>query len=241
MLKLLMRRLRSHRAGAPLPDMLDWQAEIYERARRFSMTGPERVLATMDAVQYVVDNDIPGAIVECGVWKGGQMMAAALTLKHLGATRPIYLFDTFEGMTVPDVMDLDMDGKPAAQYAEATKRKPTDKGWCEASLSEVRANLASTGYDAACLHFVQGPVETTLPGSAPAQIAYLRLDTDWYSSTMHEMEHLYPRVAGGGVVTIDDYGHWKGARQAVDEYLAKNDIRCLLHRIDYTARQFVKA
>ena len=87
---------------------------------------------------------------------------------------------------------------------------------------------------------VKGKVEDTLPGHAPDHIAVLRLDTDWYASTKHEMEHLYPRLARGGVLIIDDYGHWAGSRQAVDEYLAEHGIHLLLNRTDYTGRMALK-
>ena len=90
------------------------------------------------------------------------------------------------------------------------------------------------------VHFVPGPVEQTLPDHAPDPIAILRLDTDWYASTRHELEHLFPRVAPGGVLIVDDYGHWEGARRAVDEYFARSDDRILLQRIDYTGRIGVK-
>jgi O-methyltransferase len=183
---------------------------------------------------------VPGAIVECGVWRGGNMMAAALTLQHLGVTRPIYLFDTFEGMTAPEGMDVDYSGVSARVEFDRLRRRPEKTQWCEASLDEVCANMSATGYRSALIHFVKGPVELTLSDAAPADIALLRLDTDWYASTLHELQCLYPRVSRRGVVVIDDYGHWEGARRAVDEYLVTNGIHCLLHRIDYTAREFVK-
>jgi O-methyltransferase len=104
----------------------------------------------------------------------------------------------------------------------------------------VRQAVLSTGYDAARLHFVKGKVEDTLPAEAPPQICLLRLDTDWYESTRHELRHLYPRLARGGVLIIDDYGHWQGARQATDEYLAEQRIPLLLNRIDYGARIALK-
>ena len=85
--------------------------------------------------------------------------------------------------------------------------------------------LHGTGYPPERIHFVRGPVEETLPAGAPDEIALLRLDTDWYESTRHELEHLYPRLAAGGVLLVDDYGHWEGARKAVDEYFADHGDR----------------
>jgi O-methyltransferase len=110
----------------------------------------------------------------------------------------------------------------------------------EASLDEVRKALALIEYPAERLHFVQGLVEETIPGEAPEQIAILRLDTDWEASTRHELEHLWPRLSPGGVLIIDDYGHWARARKAVDDYFADRDDAPLLVRVDYAGRVGVR-
>jgi O-methyltransferase len=106
--------------------------------------------------------------------------------------------------------------------------------------TSVRETVLSSGYPEARLHFVRGPVEQTLPEHAPERLALLRLDTDWYESTRHELEHLYPRLADGGVLIVDDYGHWEGARRAVDEYFDGRAAPLLLSRVDYTGRIAVK-
>lgn len=225
---------------AQFSDIEPWQREIVSKVRPFSMTSVERLLATINAVQYIVKADIPGAIVECGVWRGGHMMAAALVLRELGVERELVLFDTFQGMTEPDERDRDIAGAKASNIFHAHSNRKKGKGWCEASLEDVRSNMASTGYTTDRIHYVKGAVEDTIPLHAPVAIALLRLDTDWYASTLHEFVHLYPRVSHRGVVAIDDYGHWQGARQATDQYLAEHGIRVLLERVDYTCRQFIK-
>jgi O-methyltransferase len=90
------------------------------------------------------------------------------------------------------------------------------------------------------VRLVKGKVEDTVPKNAPEKIALLRLDTDWYESTRRELVHLFPRLVPGGVLIIDDYGHWQGARKAVDEYIAGNQVKILLNRVDYTGRIGVK-
>jgi hypothetical protein len=101
--------------------------------------------------------------------------------------------------------------------------------------------MMKTGYPVEKMHFVQGAVEKTLrEHELPPSIAVLRLDTDWYESTKVEMEVLYPRLARGGVLMIDDYGHYAGSRRAVDEYFSEAGIVPLLQPIDYTGRIFVK-
>ena len=101
--------------------------------------------------------------------------------------------------------------------------------------------LYETGYPEEKIHFVQGRVEETIPASAPDSISLLRLDTDWYESTKHELVHLFPRLSPSGVIIIDDYGHWKGCRKAVDEYFDTGDHpQLLLNRVDYSCRIAVK-
>jgi hypothetical protein len=240
----MIRSLRDYvrrRIGTDLSDIPEWQLEIIHRVMPFTMTSHERVIATIATVEYVLTHNISGAIVECGVWRGGSMMAAALCMLRYSESRPIYLFDTFEGMTRPEVVDVDMHGRSAESEFRRRERQGYGSRWCEASLDEVSFNLESTGFPTRLLHFVKGPVEHTVPGEAPDSIALLRLDTDWYTSTRHELVELYPRVTPFGVVIVDDYGHWRGAKQAVDEYLAENDLRVLLHRIDHTGRMFIKS
>ena len=109
-----------------------------------------------------------------------------------------------------------------------------------ASLEDVKKNLTASGYPPERIHYIQGKVEDTIPDTAPTQICMLRLDTDWYESTRHELAHLYPLLSRHGVLVIDDYGHWQGARQAVDEYFAARPEPVYLHRVDYTARLVVR-
>ena len=113
--------------------------------------------------------------------------------------------------------------------------------WCYAPLDAVREAVLSSGYPSRKITFVKGRVEDTLPQAAPEKIAILRLDTDWYESTRHELETLYPRLVRGGVLILDDYGHWQGAKKAVDEYIEKNDLKLFLSRTDYTGRVAIKA
>jgi hypothetical protein len=205
----------------------------------FTSTSKERIFALRRSVEYIVEHDVPGDVVECGVWKGGSMMAVARTLVELGARRKLYLFDTFEGMSEPTDLDRDWRGDAAADHL-ASGKKDTHWVWAYSPLEEVKRNVSDTGYDPSQIVFVKGKVEDTIPGNAPEQIALLRLDTDWYESTYHELLHLYPRLSVGGVLLIDDYGHWEGARKAVDQYVAEKQLKLLLNRIDYTGRVGVK-
>jgi hypothetical protein len=229
------------RISSQLSDLSPQARKTIERARPFTMTSPERLAALSAAVEYVVKNNIPGAFVECGVWKGGSSMAAAWTYLESGRKDvDLFLFDTFEGMPEPGGDDvLASTGQPAKdllanadKWASITAYSP---------IEDVRRNLESTGYPASRLHFVKGKVEETIPDHAPEEISILRLDTDWYASTRHELIHLFPRLSRNGVLIIDDYGHWAGARKAVDEYFAEQSIIPLLYRIDNTGRIYIKS
>jgi len=227
------------------PDAHSLFGPIYEACRPYTMTGALRMHALFDALRYVTSADIAGDIVECGVWRGGSAMVAALATLRLGAApRDIWLFDTFEGMPEPTERDVTLDGKPARARWQRGRRGNGRRGdgndWCFAPLADVRANVARTGYPQQHLHFVQGQVEQTIPTSAPQRIAILRLDTDWYDSTYHELTHLYPRLSVGGVIIIDDYDTWDGARQATDQYFGEIGRAPLLSRIDGAGRVGVK-
>jgi O-methyltransferase len=215
--------------------------EIIDRIAPYGLTSAERFSALCDAVDYIVEHRVPGSIVECGVFRGASMMAVALELLRLGeAERDLYLFDTFTGMPAPSDKDVSLHGSGALERWRILRTGPDSSDWNAASVEEVRENMLATGYDERRVHLIPGKVEDTIPASAPADIALLRLDTDWYESTRHELIHLFPRLVVGGILIIDDYGHWMGARAATDEYFKETRVRILLHRIDYTGRLGIK-
>jgi O-methyltransferase len=224
-----------------LPDISPAFVETFKKVRPYTMTSPERIFSLCEAIKYVHDKNIEGDIVECGVWKGGSMMAVAETFLKLGDTsKNLYLFDTFEGMPPPTENDMDIAGVTAKSLLDNSDKESDESVWCLATIEVVKEALASTRYPIEKIHFIKGMIEQTIPHFAPEKIALLRLDTDWYESTKHELEHLFPRISKGGVLIIDDYGHWQGARKAVDEYIEKYNIKILLNRIDYTGRIAVR-
>ena len=203
------------------------------------MTSIERVDALRQSVEYIEANSVPGDIVECGVWRGGSMLAVALVLLRVNGVRRLWLYDTFSGMTPPGAEDKDFQGRSAAEWLR-TEDPETSRFWGKSSLNDVQAAIAETGYPMELVEFVVGPVETTIPSRLPREIALLRLDTDWFSSTYHELIHLWPRLTIGGILIIDDYGDWAGAKNAVDQYFQEIGLIPFLHRIDGTGRLVIK-
>lgn len=208
-------------AGAALIDLAD--------IAPYSMFSPERLASMVEALLTVDREGLNGDVVECGVWKGGNIILA----RKVSPGRICWLYDTFTGMTEPGPEDVKPNGKSAHLGWE--RRKSLNMDWCKAALDEVKANLSETGvYDESRLRFVVGDIRETLAieTNLPERIAVLRLDTDWYASTRASLQALYPRVVAGGFLIVDDWGHWAGARRAVEEYFGP-DFEPV--RIDYTA------
>jgi hypothetical protein len=216
-------------------DFTDSERAALAAVASFTMVSPDRNVGLLRAIDHIVRWQIPGDFVECGVWRGGTSLLAANAFHAAGNTgRTLWLYDTFEGMPPPEEVDRDLSGASASDLL-------ADPGVrCEASLEDVRTTMARTAYPADRIRFVVGKVEDTIPATMPESIAILRLDTDWYASTYHELVHLYPRLVSGGILILDDYGCWNGARKAVDQYLEENRIPLFLSRMDYTGRIAVK-
>ena len=213
----------------------DLYSKVGTRKSKYTLTSMERCYSLYKAIQYITKGDILGDIVECGVWRGGSAMLAALTLiKSQQTHRKIYLYDTYEGMPEPTDKDIDIHGVP---YRLLWKK---EKEFLSVSLDEVKKNIFSTGYPKENIIFVKGMVQDTIPNTVPKQIALLRLDTDLYESTYHELFHLYPKTTSQGVIIIDDYGHFQGSQEATEKYLSQNPQKVLLHRIDYSCRVWIK-
>lgn len=212
--------------------------KLYNLCKPYTMTSIERMYALYNSLNYVVNNKIEGDFLECGVWKGGSSMMIAEFLASKNITnRKLYMYDTYEGMSAPTENDLNLEGKSADKMLKSSSKNVSDSVWCYSALDEVKKNMSLTKFSQDNIVYVQGKVEDTIPNVIPKdKIALLRLDTDWYESTKHELTHLYPMLQSKGVLIIDDFGYWDGAKKAVLEYFSQNKINMVLHRIDYTGR-----
>lgn len=218
------------------------ERQIWNRVAPYTMTDSGRIKAVLEAVGYVHANNIEGGFVECGVWRGGSSMAAMLMFSALGDTaRSFTLYDTYEGMSAPGDNDVtSISGANPHEKFPATLSSSGSSTWCHASIKDVEENVRSTGYPQDAVELVKGKVEQTIPRVLPGPISVLRLDTDWYESTLHEMRNLFPLVSHRGVVIIDDYDHWPGVRKAVDQYLNENKQPILLSPLPWGGRMGVK-
>jgi hypothetical protein len=206
---------------------------------QFSMTGHQRMYLLSQAILNCKNNNIGGDFVECGVWKGGNILLFKLLNDYYNLNRKIFAYDTFDGMTEPEDIDID-NSKVSANKLLSTQKK--DKNLknihCFASLETVKKNILQYT-NLKNINFIVGPVEKTLKvEKLPKKISILRLDTDWYASTKFELEILYPRLVNGGVLILDDYGHWQGARKAVDDFFYNK--KKWLHVFDSSCRYLIK-
>lgn len=202
-------------------------AELYRMVHPYTMCSRARLRRLYAGVRFVVEKDIPGDVVECGVAFGGSAALLGLTLKSIGAHRKLWAFDTFEGLPAPTQADPDYDA--AIQFTGAFRSEVSDV----MRLFERFGILENTT-------FIKGLFQDTVPESDVKRIAVLHLDGDWYEGVKLCLDHLYDRVTSGGVIQIDDYGHWAGARKAVDEFLEGRVIPGGLRYVDYSGRQFFK-
>jgi predicted O-methyltransferase YrrM len=229
---------------ALFPEATDLDLRRISEVTQFTMTSPKRLRALRCATQYVLARRVPGDFAEAGVWRGGSTMLMAATALHAGdRSRGVWLYDTFEGMPMPQAVDVAVaTGEAAAGRFQATKAGADSSAWCDAPLDEVKANMARIGYPSEAVRYIVGKTQQTLPTAAnrPAQLALLRLDTDWYESTKAELENLFDRLSPGGVLIIDDYGHWAGCMRAVDAFFAEREPKYLFNRIDTIGRMMVK-
>lgn len=198
----------------------------------FSMTSEKRIIALYESLEHIRINNINGDLVECGVWKGGNILGMMEYCHFHKMNKHIWLYDTFSGMTEPSSNDTDLFNNPANAILESVK--------CYCSLDDVKKNLSLSGYSLNNISYIVGNIIDTLkqPSNLPQKISLLRLDTDWYDSTLVELQVLFPILEKGGILMIDDYGHWQGCKKATDEYFQNENKH--FTPIDYTGILLVK-
>ena len=217
-------------------------SELLEVISKYSMTPKIRIYNLLQSLRYVKQKSIEGDFVECGVWKGGNIILFKKFIEKEfdDNGRTIFAYDTYEGMSEPGKEDYNLNSKISARHFLDEDLKKKSNNWGICSLNDVKSNLLKNVSNIENIKFIKGKVEETLKieKNLPSKISILRLDTDWYESTKIELETLYNRVSPGGIIIIDDYGHWNGARKAVDEYFKGKFV--WMHYVDYACRLIIK-
>lgn len=209
--------------------------EFLKIVKPYTMTSTERINELFNSLEYIRINKIDGDFVECGVWKGGNILGIMEYLYYHNMTnRNVWLYDTFQGMTKPEDVDIDLRNQKASDILQHVL--------CYSSLNEVKKNLSNSKYPINNIKYVVGDICETLnyENNLPNKISLLRLDTDWYQSTKKEMDVLYPLLSNEGVLIVDDYGHWQGSKKAVDEYFLNKGLKPIIEKIDYTGIKIIK-
>lgn len=223
------------------PIIEDEFKKCHQFVKNYTMTSVQNQYALYQSVNHIIKNNVKGDIVECGVWKGGSsLLIASVLFKNNLTNKNLYLYDTYTGMTSPTNNDFRNDNSQLAEIKFNQKNNVDFVDWCYSSIDEVKSVMNKSDYPKEKIFYIKGKVEETLKSHQHQKISLLRLDTDFYESTKIELEELFPLVSKNGIIIIDDYGHWAGAKKAVDEYFAKNNYNFFLHRIDYTARLILK-
>lgn len=205
---------------------------IIDEVRPYTVVPDEGIAAAIDLTIDAIERDIPGDLVECGVWRGGSSFAMLLAQRYAFGEirRPVHMFDSFAGMSPPSPED----GEHARWwYARSMSGVPDPDGqnFVRASIDEVCANLARFGLEEHA-HLHPGWLADTLPAFAPTAIAVLRVDCDWYEPVKSALNGLGPRVSTGGVIILDDYYVWEGCTLATHEYLAQTRLPWLIRTVE---------
>ncbi len=224
-----------------IPEISDEEKKIVKKIQPYTMCKVANHWAIIQSLKHIKKNNIDGELVECGVYKGGNIILYKKIIEQIGINKKIFAYDTFEGMIKPGEYDKDLKGVSAL---ETFKKYHSSKvPWCYSSIDEVKENIGKFNLNAEKdFIFIKGKVEETLKEkkNLPEKISLLRLDTDFYESTKIELEVLFPKLQPGGILIIDDYGHWKGSKKAVDEYFNLKKNFYWFHRIDYASRLLIK-
>ncbi len=215
-----------------VPDREAMFAAVLQQVQPATMSPDEALTVAWRSALELLENDLPGALVECGTWLGGCSFGLALLQQRIfgRVVRPIHMLDSFAGLPPAG----ERDGPAAHEYQGRT----ADPGYldnCRAAFDDVRRLRDSFGLQPEECRLVRGWFDTTVPQLADELadqgVALLRIDCDWYDPITLVLEHLEPLVTPEGIVILDDYHAWDGAARAVHDYLSRHDLPYRLRQI----------
>jgi O-methyltransferase len=211
--------------------------DLIPLAQRYSMVDESKLNNFLKQLDYVCSKNIEGAIVECGVWKGGSICMAASYLKRKGVKKHVYAFDSFEGLPKPTDVDYVIEtgilAKDICGVPEDTNNN------CFSSVETFYETMDKFELSRDEIQIKKGWFETTTQ-DFPESIALLRFDGDWYKSTMDVLTNLFDKVSDGGVLIFDDYTYWNGNKKAVDDFLERIHLKPTLQFVDPGEAWFIK-
>tara|TARA_Y100001935_G_C17239936_1_gene475117 strand:+ start:140 stop:898 length:759 start_codon:yes stop_codon:yes gene_type:complete len=217
-------------------------AKLISVISKYSMTPRIRIYNLLQALRHIKQKNIDGDFVECGVWRGGNIILFKKFLENelKNSNKKIFAYDTYEGMNQPSEEDYNLTSKLSAKILLKKEKNKNSNIWGVSKIEDVKKNISENVESLNDINFIKGEVEQTLNNekNLPLKISILRLDTDWYLSTKKELEVLYDRVSSGGIIIIDDYGHWNGSKKAVDEFFSNKYV--WMHYVDYACRLIIK-
>lgn len=206
-----------------IEDISEWKRSILKETSVYCSNIPEIQNDLIDLTESTIIDEIPGDIVECGVFLGGSIMTMMHTLRKYGKKTPVWLFDTFDGVPMPEDHEIDIYGNNLREYYINNKLIAGESNWCYSDLETVKDNINTVGYEGQ-VHFIKGLVEDTIPLNGPEHISILRIDVDLAGPTLHILEHFYDRVSPGGHIIFDDYGYFIETQKVIDNFLSDKDM-----------------
>ncbi len=210
------------------------EEKILNEISYYALSSKANQWSIIQSLKYIKSKNLDGAIVECGIYKGGTLLLIIKIMESLNLKRLLYGYDTFEeGFDALSKYDVDIKGKAVKEFKFKEKFFPTKNDVLDIFK---KFNINQEYFP----KLIKGKTQDTLKISEniPDKISFLRLDTDIYEPTIEQLHVLFPRLCSGGILHIDDYGHCPGVKKAVDEYFKDSSI--WLHRIDYTCRVLIK-
>lgn len=239
-----LNKIETYNFEKEFPEANNFEKNLFKITSEYTMTSYERIFSLMKSIDFIRHNNVQGDFVECGVWRGGNLIIFQKFIEKYNLQKKIYAYDTFEGMSNPEEIDRTFDGKSSIEALNKIRERKIKRDEnilvAECSIEKVLENFKkfSQKENLIC---IKGKVEETLKlkDNLPNKISILRLDTDWYSSTKIELEILFPLLEKNGILIIDDYGYWQGAKKAVDEYF--KDKQFTMFKIDFTGRLIIKS
>lgn len=232
-----------------------WPIDVLQTMRHIkpiSTMSTSRMKSIIDNVKYIVDKDVPGDVVELGVFKGGNIALCFMELYRNSSDKHIWAYDTYDGVPKSELTNNDVSLTRSTPGDSVLEWYDDDDKWCYCDLETVKNNWMPIAKEACHIHrptvmkkisdetvtYVQGSVLDTIPATLPKQIAFLLLDMDIEQPTRHVLPHVWPLIPRGGIVQVDDYNKFGGVHLAVDEFFADKNV--YIQEIDYTAINIVK-